>query len=226
MTNDFLGRDDDALNQELQQLVNEAKRYLADSKSPTDRAKRRIALNKLINAIRGSGKLSKQVQWWESPNYEDYYHEALQLTFIEICQKIEQYNPQYPVMTWVNIIFSRRISDVGKKDQKRGITQLPKHQKVTQVLSLDEINKDFPVDNEISEQQQLKEIIENDPENVLKNDCIKDHPQANLQAILLLVLNGKQWQEISEELKVPLSTASSFYQRRMRKIITYLKKYI
>ncbi|MDB9440528.1 hypothetical protein PN497_03995 [Sphaerospermopsis kisseleviana CS-549] len=47
-----------------------------------------------------------------------------------------------------------------------------------------------------------------------------------MQAILLLVLNGKQWQEISEELKVPLSTASSFYQRRMRKIITYLKKYI
>jgi len=225
MTNEFLGRDD-ALNQELQQLVNEAKRYPADSKNPTDRAKRRIALNKLINAIRGSGKLSKQVQWWESPNYEDYYDEALQLTFIEICQKIEQYNPQYPVMAWVNMIFSRRISDVGKKDKKRGITQIPKHQQVAQILSLDEIKKDFPVDNEISEQQQLKEIIENDPENVLENDCIKDHPQANLKAILLLVLEGKQWKEISEELKVPLSTASSFYQRRMRKVITYLKKYI
>ena len=75
MTNEFLGRDD-ALNQELQQLVNEAKRYPADSKNPTDRAKRRIALNKLINAIGGSGKLSKQVQWLESPNYKDYYDEC------------------------------------------------------------------------------------------------------------------------------------------------------
>jgi hypothetical protein len=52
------------------------------------------------------------------------------------------------------------------------------------------------------------------------------YPQANLKTILLLVLEGKRWKEISEELNVPLSTASSFYQRRMRKIITYLKKYI
>ncbi|HIK04963.1 MAG TPA: sigma-70 family RNA polymerase sigma factor [Trichormus sp. M33_DOE_039] len=226
MTNDFPLRDD-ALNQELQQLVNEANRYPADSQNPTDRAKRRIALNKLINAIRGSGKLSKQAQWMESPNYEDYYHEALQITFVEICQKIEQYNPEHPVMAWVNIIFSRRISDVAKKDQKRGITQLPKHQKVAPVLALDEINKDLPIENEISsEQQQLKEIIENDPEKILKNDYIQDYPQANLQVILLLVLEGKRWKDISEELGVPISTASSFYQRRMRKIITYLKKYI
>ncbi|WP_236145153.1 hypothetical protein [Nostoc sp. CMAA1605] len=106
MTNDLPLRDD-TINQELQQLVNEAKRYPADSQNPTDRAKRRIALNKLLNAIRGSGKLSKQAQWIESPNYEDYYHEALQITFVEVCQKIEQYNPEYPVMAWVNIIFSR-----------------------------------------------------------------------------------------------------------------------
>jgi RNA polymerase sigma factor (sigma-70 family) len=225
MTNDFQQRGD-ALNLELQQLVNEAKRYPADSNSPTDRAKRRIALNKLINAIRCSGKLSKQGQWIESPNYEDYYHEALQITFIEICQKIEQYNPQYPVMAWVNIIFSRRFYDVREKDQKRGMTQLPKQQKVAPVLALEEINKDLPLENDISEQQQLKEIITNDPENILKNDYIKEYPHANLKVILLLVLEGKKWKEISQELEVPISTASSFYQRRMRKIITYLKKYI
>ncbi|WP_236145152.1 sigma factor-like helix-turn-helix DNA-binding protein [Nostoc sp. CMAA1605] len=83
------------------------------------------------------------------------------------------------------------------------------------------------MENEIySEQQQLREIIENDSENILKNDYIQGYPQANLKAILLLVLEGKRWQEISEELGVSISTASSFYQRRMRKIITYLKKYI
>ncbi|MBD2302455.1 sigma-70 family RNA polymerase sigma factor [Nostoc sp. FACHB-190] len=226
MSNDF-SLTDDAINQELQQLVYEVRRYPANSKNPQDRAKRRIALNKLINAIRCSGKLSKQGQWMESPNYEDYYHEALQITFVEICQKIEQYNPEYPVMVWVNIILARRISDVAKKDQKRGITQLPKHQKVAPVLALDELNKDVPIENEIySEQQQLKEVIENDPENILKDDYIHGYPQANLKAILLLVLEGKRWKDISEELGVSISTASSFYQRRMRKTITYLKKYI
>ncbi len=225
MTNDFQQRDD-ALNQELQQLVNEAKRYPADTKNATERTKRRIALNKLINAIRRAGRLSQQTQWLGLPNYEDYYNEALQHTFIEICQKIEEYKPQYPVMAWVNKIFGRRFYDVVKKDQKRGITLLPKNQENTQVLSLDELNKDVPVENEISEQEQLKEIIENDPESFLNNEYIKEHPQASLKAILLLVLEGKQWKEISEELGVPISTASSFYQRRMHKVITYLKKYI
>ncbi len=224
MTNDLPNRDN-ALNQELQQLVNEAKRYPANSKNPQDRAKRRIALNKLINAVRCSGRLSKQTQWLGLPNYEDYYNEALQHTFIEICQKIEQYDPQYAVMAWVNKIFTRRFYDVLKKDQKRGITLVPKNQD-NPVISLDTINRDLPVNQEISESEQLQEIIENDPENFLSNESIKEHPKANLKAILLLVLEGKQWKEISEELGVPLSTASSFYQRRMHKIITYLKKYI
>jgi hypothetical protein len=69
MTNDFPQKDD-TLNQELQKLVNEANQYPSDSQNPTDRAKRRIALNKLINAIKYSGKLSKQTKCLESPQYE------------------------------------------------------------------------------------------------------------------------------------------------------------
>ncbi|BAZ02763.1 hypothetical protein NIES37_67760 [Tolypothrix tenuis PCC 7101] len=222
MTNDFPLRDD-TLNQELQQLVNEAKQYPANSQNPTDRARRRIALNKLINAIKYSGKLSKQSKWLGSPHYQDYYDEALQLTFIEICQKIEQYKSEYDVMTWVNTIFSRRMSDVGRKDQKRGMTWSPKQQEIS---SLDTLNEDVPIEHEISDQEQLKEIIENDPEKFLSNEYIKGNPQASLKVILLLILEGKQWKEISEELKVPISTASTFYQRQMRNIVPYLKKYI
>lgn len=223
MTNDFPGRDD-VLNQELQQLIEQAKRYPAESENPGDRAKRRIALNKLINNIRSYGRLSKQTKWLELPNYEDYYSEALQHTFIEICQKLEQYNPQYPVMVWVNQIFKSRFYDVVKKERKKGITMLPKNHK--SILSLDEINRDLPGTKDISSEQQIKEIIESDPENFLTNEYVKGNPQATLQTILLLVLEGRQWQEISEKLGIPISTASSFYQRRMQKIIGYLKKYI
>ncbi|MBE9049389.1 hypothetical protein IQ243_03035 [Nostocales cyanobacterium LEGE 11386] len=53
MTND-LTNPDNTLNQELQQLVNEANCYPANSDA-THRAKRRIALTKLINAIQCSG---------------------------------------------------------------------------------------------------------------------------------------------------------------------------
>lgn len=225
MNDDFQERDD-ALNQRLQQLVQETKQSSATSDSPAERAKRRIALNKLISAIRCSGRLSKQAQWLGLANYEDYYNEALQQTFLEICQKIEQYNPQYPVMAWVNQIFNWRFNDVVTKDQKRGFTQLRRNQEITQVLSLDDLNKEPPIEDEISESDQLKEIIENDQENFLSNEHIKENPQASLKAILLLLLEGKKWKEISEELDVPLATASSFYQRRVHKIIAYLQKYI
>ncbi len=103
MSNDFHERDN-ALNQQLQQLVEEVKQFSATDDSPIIRAKRRIALNRLINAIQFSGRLSKQAKWLELPNYQDYYNEALQKTLIEICEKINQYNPQYPVMAWVNQI--------------------------------------------------------------------------------------------------------------------------
>lgn len=224
MSNDFHQRDN-ALNQRLQQLVEEARQYPANGSS-TERVRRRIALNNLISAIQVSESLSKQTKWLGLPNYKEYYHEALQQTCVEVCQKIDEYNPQYPVMAWVNKIFTWRFNDVVKKDQKRGLTQLPKNQEIPQVLSLEDLNKEPLLEDEISELEQIKEIIENDPEGFLKNEQIQGHPQANLQAILLLILERKRWKEISQELDVPMSTVASFYQRRVRKIIAYVKKYI
>ena len=78
---------DNALDRQLQELVEEIKQYSASDDSAIIRVKRRIALNKFVNAIRDSGRLSKQTQWSGLPNYEDYHNEALQLTFMEICSK-------------------------------------------------------------------------------------------------------------------------------------------
>jgi len=225
MKNELPGRDE-ALNQELQRLINDAKRYPADSGNPADRANRRIILTKLINAIKYSGKLSKQTQWSGIANYQGIYEEALQITFIEICKNIANYNPDYPVMAWVNTIFNSRFYDVVDKERRRGIKWLPKNSATSQILSLDEINEDLPLESQVSEQEQLKEIIQADPERFLTKEYIQNNPQANLKVILLLVLDGKPWKEIAEELGVPISTVSSFYQRRLRKIISYLQKYM
>lgn len=217
---------DNALNQQLIVLVEEIKQYSANSDNATTRVKRRIALNKFVNAIRNSGRLSKQTQWLGLPNYEDYHNEALQLTLMEICNKIDEYNPQYLVMAWVNKIFHWRFIDVVNKEQKKGLTKVPKGEKISPVLSLDEINKKPNYNREISQEEIIKEIINKDPEKYLIRQQLRGHPQANLKVILLFLLEGKKWKEISQELGVPLTTASSFYQRRMHKIIDYLKKYI
>ncbi|MGB3640662.1 MAG: sigma-70 family RNA polymerase sigma factor [Rivularia sp. (in: cyanobacteria)] len=217
---------DNALNQQLIVLVEEINLYSAADDSAVIRVKRRIALNKFVNAVVNSGRLSKQTQWLGLPNYEDYHNEALQLTFMEICSKMEEYNPQYPVMAWVNKIFHWRFIDVVNKERKKGITKVPKGEKISPVLSLDDITKEIHCSSQLSQAEVIKEVINKDPEKYLISQWLRGHPEANLKAILLFLLEGKKWKEISQELGVPLTTASSFYQRRMHKIIDYLKKYI
>jgi RNA polymerase sigma factor (sigma-70 family) len=225
MNSDFQQMDD-ALNQQLQELVEEIKQYSANADSAVIRVKRRIALNKFVNAVVNSGRVRKQTKWLGLPNYEDYHNEALQLTLMEICNKIDEYNPQYPVMGWVNKIFHWRFIDVVNKEQRKGITKIPKGEKLSPVLSLDEITKEIRQSNQLSQTEVIKEVIKKDPEKYLISQQLRGHPDANLKAILLFLLEGKKWKEISQELGVPLTTASSFYQRRMHKIIEYLKKYI
>jgi RNA polymerase sigma factor (sigma-70 family) len=225
MNSDFQQMDD-ALNQQLQELVEEIKQYSANADSAVIRVKRRIALNKFVNAVVNSGRVRKQTKWLGLPNYEDYHNEALQLTLMEICNKIDEYNPQYPVMAWVNKIFHWRFIDVVNKEKRKGITKIPKGEKLSPVLSLDEITKEIRQSNQLSQTEVIKEVIKKDPEKYLISQQLRGHPDANLKAILLFLLEGKKWKEISQELGVPLTTASSFYQRRMHKIIEYLKKYI
>lgn len=214
------------LNERLQQLIREAKQFPATDENPTVRAKRRIALNKLISAIRSSGKISHLTKWMSEPNYQDYYNDALQQTFIEVCNKIDPYNPQYPVMAWVNKIFQCRIYDVVKKDKKKGITMFPKTETISRVLSLDEIKKEMSSCLFASDEEQLKEIIEADTDNYLKNQSIKEHTSITLQELLLMILEGKKWIEISQKTGIPIPTLSCFYRRRLHNVIAYVKKYI
>jgi RNA polymerase sigma factor (sigma-70 family) len=230
MTDDLDTLRDEQLNQQLQQLLEASKpsESLSEDKSQQARqlAQQRIAKNRLITTIMQSGKLSKQGKWRSLSNFEDIYNEALQQTFLEIWQKIDSYNPEYAVMAWVNQIFNWRFQDLVSKEQKRGITNIPKEQGILKVRSLDELTKDIGNEEDISEVKQLKEIIEADPEQYLQNETIKGYPHVSLQVIILGLLDGQKWREISDELNVPLSSASSFYQRRLHKIIPYLQKYL
>ena len=181
---------DNALNQQLRELVEEIKQYSANADRAIIRVKRRVALNKFVNAVVNSGRLSKQTQWLGLANYEDYHNEALQLTFMEICSKIDEYNPQYPVMAWVNKIFHWRFIDVVNKERKKGITKIPKGEKISPVMSLDDITKEIHQSNQLSQAEIIKEIINKDPEKYLIGEQLRGHPEANLKTILLFLFLG------------------------------------
>jgi len=217
---------DDEIDRQLQQLVREAQNYTEGS------IQRRLALNKLITAIQRSGKLSQQTRWRDLPNYEDFYNEALQQTLIEVCQNVNDYNPDYAVMAWVNQRFKWRFSDLVNKYQSRGLTKVSRDKEFPQICSLTAFkDENFCLDetckdDNFSQEQQLQEVIESDPENILSKKKLRDYPQVNLKILLLLILKGKKWQEIATQLAIPLSTAASFYQRNLPQIIPYLQKYL
>ena len=73
----------------------------------------------------------------------------------------------------------------------------------------------------------LRELIQNDPEGILKNIKIKKH-DVSLQQILLMLLDDKKWKEIALELHLSISTAQSFYSRSLEKpeVRNYFDKYL
>ncbi|NJL81714.1 MAG: hypothetical protein HC917_28570, partial [Richelia sp. SM2_1_7] len=83
---------DDDLDLQLRQLVCEAQQYPAKS------VERRKVLNKLITKIQQSKKLKRFTQWQNLPDFEDIYHEAEAITYLEICKNIDNYHPEYKVM--------------------------------------------------------------------------------------------------------------------------------
>lgn len=208
---------DEELNKRLQELITQAQQT-------SDKATRRIALNKLITAINQSGRLSRLSKWTGVMYYEELYNEAKSEAFMEICRKIDDYNPEYPVMVWVNQLLNWRFSDLARKEQKKGITNLPKSQKSEAIPSLDELKLNIAsFDNRDQDMVVLKDFIRDDPENLLKSQHIKNRPEVNFQSILLMICDSQSWKDISDSLGVPIPTASSFYQRCLNKFLRYFQ---
>ncbi len=212
----------------LQQLVFQAQSHLDRS------TQRRIALTKLIGKIRQSPSLKRPDNRFNIPNYQDIYDEALNDACMEICRRIDSYNPEYPVMAWANNILNYRIQDVHNKYQKRGITNLPKNQKprwqeLDRQIDTDEkgnsrnieIADPTPTDDE---SKLIRDFIIEDPDRVLATKHIKNLPEATFQKILLMICEDKTWKEIAECFGTSISTASSFYRRTLDESLEYLQQ--
>ncbi len=212
----------DELDEQLQQLAIEAKQH------PPLSPQRQLALNRLVNKILQADSLSHpQSGLWPPSLYEDLYSEALQKTLLEICQKIDRYNPEHPVMAWVNYLLGKRFQDVVKAWYSN------KGDQEQVVISLDELDSlvsknVVPEEQLLSESQMLRQFLEDDPGNLLKNEHIRGHPQASFQYIAIArLVEEKTWEDISSELNnMSIQTLCSFFHRRLRKLMPYFQKYL
>ena len=193
----------------LKQLAIQAQQH------PVQSTQRRLALNKLVSEImRSPNRRRRAPASWPAHLYEDLYNQALNKTLLEICQKIDQYNPKHPVMAWVNELLGYRCLDVGREY----------NQNTPPTYSLDELKQELPDLKQLDdEDEMLAEFLKSDPENRLKI-FIKGHPEATLQVLALAIFEeGKTWKQLSIDFGIPMQTIVAFVKRNLQKLNDYFR---
>lgn len=210
-------------DERLKQLALAVKQTAADSNQ------RKVARNLLVEAIQIANRFSHPHSSLPPGIYKYVYQEALQITLAEICQNIDNYNPEYELMAWVNFLLGRRFLDESNKYMKQGITKLPTNQPYL-VINLNEpdtLERFWRKDEALNKLQQIQEFLEEDPDNMFTKEHIKNRPDANFKLIALAkIVESKSWENISEELQIRVSTVSSFFYRCLKKFREVLREYL
>ena len=205
-----------ALEQQLKQLVQETCQH------PQGSVARQRALTSLIRLINRSQKL-----WKDSSNY---YEDALQLTWLYFCRNLCEAltaksaydSDRSNVITWMNAYLKRRLQDMYIENQQ---------QQLQHVL---EEGEDCKITNQIVDRivappqpsnllDQVRQWVELDKNKVLQRTYVRDRADVNAQVLILRRLPPESsWQILAQEFALPISTLSSFYQR---KCIPLLKEF-
>lgn len=200
---------DERLNQQLQELIQEAQKHPASS------LERRRILSRLIMAINDSNQVGHpQRGQWPPAQYEDLYNQALSYTWEYIAKNIDAYNPKFKVMAWFNDILKKRFIDVLRRESR--------HWGTSSMDELSEKGYQASSNDEESQLQQLRHCIEINP--IYSETHIKNRPDVNFKAIFILRLDGYQWDAISEEFKLKRTTLSSFFQRNLTKFSPEIRR--
>ncbi len=204
-----------------------AARVAAIQAAATGSPERQQRLNQLVNQILGSGKLGHpQAAVWPPHIYTDLYNEALQKTLIDICQTIDQYRPEHPVMAWVNFRLQRQFLEVVKDQQRLGITQIPRSESIFSVRlpSLEDLP--LMATREEAADLQIQQFLQQDPERRLQKR-LRDHPQVTFQSLAIAkFVQGRSWTELAADLNISAQTLCSFFNRQLKELIPYFKRYL
>lgn len=200
------------IDNQLRQFALEAQKH------PVGADARKLALHHLLSTIAYSGLLSRpRIPHHLHGLYPEIYSESKQRLFSYMCEKIDNYNPEHGgVLQWANFLLRKRFVP-------EAIRELAKYRK-TSIMSLDDLAyQEAPMTDD---GRILRDLIEQDPDGLFHTTCIAKNPTVTFQFIALRVLAGYSWKEISTELDIPVPTLNSFYQRNLKKLKTYLQKYL
>jgi len=197
------------IEEQLRRLVEEACSY------PPGSPQRRKNLTKIIRLIR-------KKLWHE---YTPYYQDALQQTWVYFCQNIcegknntgKAYDPERAtIVTWLNYYLKRRLQDF------RIETQRQREQTVNTVMedSGDGNQTTDLVENLAAEPEvpplleQLSQWVQTDPDGELRRIQLKGSQVTAQMLIQRRLPPEATWKDLAVEFGLPISTLSSFYQRK------------
>lgn len=211
---------DRQLDGQLKQLALTAQQHPPLSKE------RQKALNKLISVLQQSGGLCSPHLTYGA-QYQEVEDEGRSQLYFWICQNIDRYNPtKGEVLQWANFLLKKRFYiDAYRELNTEGGYRPPNP-------SLDDLNNlpNLQMMMELPEEsmsQELRRLLEEDPENIFQKAHVQGHPKASFKFITLQKLNGYSWEEISQQLhNIPVPTLSSFYQRSLTKYIPFFRDYL
>ncbi len=196
-------------NDELQSLIADTCRH------PPGSVERQRGLTQLYRLIVKSRKL-----WREST---PYYEEVWQQTWLYFCLNLceattakEKYNPdRSSVTTWLNFYLKQRLKDTAIKvqqEQNRTVSGLERLDDDDSLGFLDT----FAAPPDIPQMlQATRQWAETDPKGELQRLQVRGREDITCQLLILRRLPPEtSWQELSAELNLPVSTLSSFYQRK------------
>ena len=181
----------------LQQLVAEACSHPAKS------LKRRQKLNEIVRVVTRSGKL-----WQENT---PYYHDALQVTWMNFCRNPEKYRPNScSVITWINNSLKWRLKDF----------------RVETTHPIDLIDK-LPAPPDIPPMlEETRDWAQTDSDGELRNTIFRKRPQINAQVLILRRLPPETpWETIATDFQLTPAEAKDLPKFYSRKCLPLLRKF-
>ncbi|WP_293341858.1 hypothetical protein [Microcoleus sp. CAWBG58] len=204
--------EEEEIDLQLQRLAIEAQSH------PIRSRERNRALNSLIREIQRCPRIARpSIDSHLRHSYEDIYNEALARTFEHICQRIDTYDSQNPVMAWVNYFFKLRFKDVSRERMKEI--------KNVESLSLEDLEHKAIQRSqlEMEDTEIFRELIEQDPDEIFRNKSVRGRPDITLQEVILARMDDATWENIGDRFGISPQTASSFFQRSLRDRTDYIR---
>lgn len=173
---------------------------------------RTYALTELIRAIEFSGRLCRPHKSKFSPAlYQMLYEEAIHETLCYICLNINLYDPERgdrKFMNWVNFKLDKSLLKCYEQYNRYAKFEIPSSPSLSRIVQPSAV---------IDLTEVLRECLIEDSQGVFTSTHIRNRPDANFTKIALAKFSGKSWEQISQQLDIPVATLSSFYNRWCRR---------